>query len=90
MFTVFEVGKYYKWFGGTERPANWNPKGGMDFMLSGRPFLCVHVDSSNPYRATFELLDSYGEEIESTDWDWEDGIEYIEGVDCFGGNRECV
>ena len=58
----FEEGKWYKWTGKKERQEGWNPEGHMDFVLDGKPHLCV---SACGYCAEFEGQPSGGLE-----WRW--------------------
>ena len=73
--TKFEVGKWYRWRGPKERPANWNPNGMMNEMLSGRPFLCVSAESSS-LRATFKGIPSN----DNDHWSWAEANKYMEEV----------
>lgn len=65
----FEEGKYYKWVGPKERPEDWNCKGRMDFMLDGKPHLCVSSGFDSAIIASFS--DDVGA------WAWHGAYEYM-------------
>jgi hypothetical protein len=66
--TKFEEGKHYRWVGSKSRPEYFNSERLMDFMLDGKPHLCVNAESTTypgRYRAAF------AGSSDSITWSWE-------------------
>lgn len=47
MIDRFEEGEWYRWAGGSLRPAGWSSAGSMDAMLDGKPRLCTKASGAN-------------------------------------------
>ncbi len=71
MIEEFKTGKWYI-FTGKERHRMWNPSGGMDAVLDGKPHLCVRGHGHN---ANFEDC-----QISCGCWDWEESMPEFEEV----------
>lgn len=65
-------GHYYKWIGSKKRPDDWNDEGNMDFMLDGKPHLCIEGGSDIGV-----FPDS-----RRPDWEWIWGDALANFVDC--------